>query len=314
MISEKADEALSGEDIKAALEREPSDDLFSEPRFLADPKIVKTAAENLGIKDYNPSDYEAFDESVNISVDDICVKAQKPKRPMPAGQEKKKRVDNTVVHIENKDGKYCLNGSGMSIIVHLVIGFMSFNNFLLKQPLVFFTDGAKTIHDEIKRNFSFTKYKIILDYYHLNKKFKELFSMAFKGKTISKEYHQAIMPFLWNGDTDGAIALMKNAEPSKIKKQNCLGQLTDYLNRVRDFIPNYALRKQLGLRNGSGIVETTNNLLVAKRQKHNGMSWSHNGSISLATLTSARVNGDIVNWAQKRIIPFKPIPELDMAA
>jgi hypothetical protein len=31
---------------------------------------------------------------------------------MPAGQEKKKRIDNTVAHIENKDGKYCFNDMG----------------------------------------------------------------------------------------------------------------------------------------------------------------------------------------------------------
>ena len=77
MISEKAEEALSVEDIKAALEREPSNDLFTEPRFFADPEIIKTAAENLGVKDYNPAEYEASNESVNISVDDISVKAQK---------------------------------------------------------------------------------------------------------------------------------------------------------------------------------------------------------------------------------------------
>jgi hypothetical protein len=77
--------------------------------------------------------------------------------------------------------------------------------------------------------------------------------------------------------------------------------------------PNFGFSKQLGLRNGSGVVETFNNPLVAKRKKRNGMSRSHNGSISLATLTSARDNHDIVNWTLKRVILFKPIPELDMA-
>jgi hypothetical protein len=35
--------------------------------------------------------------------------------------------------------------------------------------------------------FSFTQYKIILDWFHLLKKFREFFSMAFKGKEISKK-------------------------------------------------------------------------------------------------------------------------------
>jgi hypothetical protein len=107
---------------------------------------------------------------------------------------------------------------------------------------------------------------------------------------------------------------MVNVDPSEVKNQSFLRQLTDYLNRVRDFIPNYAIRHELGLRNGSGIVETANNLLVAKRQKRNSMSWSHNGSIGLATFTCAIKNGDLKNWTQKRVIPFRPIPKLAMAA
>jgi NAD dependent epimerase/dehydratase family enzyme len=122
--------------------------------------------------------------------------------------------------------------------------------------------------------------------------------MAFKGKEISKNKLTAISKLLWHGDVDGAIAFMANVDPSEVKNQSFLRQLTDYLNRVRDFIPNYAIRHELGLRHGSGIVKTTNNLLVAKRQKRSGMSWSHNGSVCLATLTCAIKNGDLKNWTQ----------------
>jgi hypothetical protein len=156
---------------------------------------------------------------------------------------------------------------------------MAYNSFLLKQPLVFFSDGARSIHEDIKNAFSFTQYKIILDYCHPQKKFKEFFSMAFKGKTINKEHHSAIMKLLWVGDVDGAISFKANFEPSKVKNMGCLIKLTDYLNRLRDFIPNNALRTELGLRNGRDIVEKLNDLLVAKRQKRNGMGWSKNGSM-----------------------------------
>jgi hypothetical protein len=105
---------------------------------------------------------------------------------MPDGQEKKKRVDNTVAHFENKEGKYVFNGDGIAAVLRIVSGFMAFNKFLLQQPLVFFSDGAKVIHNEIKKTFNFTKYKIILDCYHLHKKFKELFSMALKEKLSAR--------------------------------------------------------------------------------------------------------------------------------
>jgi hypothetical protein len=43
-----------------------------------EPTVVKTAAKKMAVKDYNPADYEAPNESASISVDDICVKAQNP--------------------------------------------------------------------------------------------------------------------------------------------------------------------------------------------------------------------------------------------
>ena len=313
-LSEMVNEALSPDDIKEALERDLPYDLFNEPRFTMDPTLVSAAADNLGVTMYNQDDYENPDLSANISIDDICVKAQKPMRPMLDGKEKKKRVDNTVAHIENIEGKYVFNGDGIAAVVRQVIGFMAFNQFLLKGPLVFFCDGARTIHDEIKEQFKFTKYKIILDYYHLSKKVKEFFSMAFNGKEISKKMHNEIMKLLWVGDVKAALAFMEHVDKSKVKDQNRLTQLADYLKRVRDCIPNYALRKELGLRNGSGVVEKVNDLLVAKRQKHNGMSWSKPGSVGLASVTCAKENGALGDWTQKRVIPFRPVPALDLAA
>ncbi|MDR3134617.1 MAG: hypothetical protein LBU69_00820 [Deltaproteobacteria bacterium] len=155
---------------------------------------------------------------------------------MPDGQEKKKRVDNTVAHFEDSDGEYVFNGDGIANVFRIVIGFRADNSFLLKQPLVFFSDGARSIHEATKNAFSFTQYKIILDYCHLQRKLKEFFSMAIKGKTISKEHHSAIMKLLWVGDVDGAIPFMANVDPLKVKNMGCLIKLTDYLNRVRDFI------------------------------------------------------------------------------
>jgi hypothetical protein len=113
---------------------------------------------------------------------------------------------------------------------------------------------------------------------------------------------------------DGAIAFMANVDQSTVKNQTRLNQLTDYLNRVLDYIPNYASRKELGLRNGGVIVEKTNDPLVAKRQKHNGMSWSETGLISLATVPWARVNSSLEDWTQKRVITFKPVPEVAKAS
>jgi hypothetical protein len=61
-------------------------------------------------------------------------------------------------------------------------------------------------------------------------------------------------------------------DKSKVKNATKLDELIKYLERVRNYIPNYALRKKLGLRNSSNLVEKANAVVVAKRQKNNGMS------------------------------------------
>ena len=305
--------ALDAEDTKAVITSVMPAESSNDPCRVIDPAIVENAAKKLGIKDYDSSAYED-PNTVNISIDDVGVKAQKHFRPMPNDQLMGKWVNNTVAHIENKDGKYVFNSNGIANVLGLVIAFMVINGIKLNQQLVFFSDGAKKIHEEIKKNFGFTKYKIILDYFHLQKKFKEYFSMAFKGKDIRNDQYDAIMKILWVGDVSGAIAFMENADPSIVKNKSYLTQLIGYLNRVRDYIPNYALRKELGLRNSSGIVEKSNDQVVAMRQKHKGKSWSKEGSLGLATVTCTSLNGDLDEWTKKRVIPFKPIPVLDLAA
>ena len=60
-------------------------------------------------------------------------------------------------------------------------------------------------------------------------------------------------------------------------------------------IPVYAVRRELGLRNSSNRGEKANDLLVAERQKHNGMSWSPSGSVALASGTALKHNREYYN-------------------
>jgi hypothetical protein len=70
-------------------------------------------------------------------------------------------------------------------------------------------------------------------------------------------------------------------------------------------IPCYAIRKRLGLKNSSAIGEKMNDVLVSSRQKHNGMSWSKNGSLALAALTAVKRNGEHRSWLEKKELKFK---------
>jgi hypothetical protein len=262
-----------------------------EPQYIPEIDII-SAAESLNIRHFEHLKYELPEHTVNISVDDVCVKRQTKTRPRDEDTEQPKRVDNTVIHVENNDGQYILNAESITGSLKLLIGFLLRNN-IFGQQLVFFTDGARNLHAAIEKMFSFANYKIILDWYHLEKKCKEQLSMGLCGSAIRNKFLAELMPCLWFGNVDGAILLLQNLDSKKIKNYEIIKNLIDYFERVRGFIPCYALRKQLGLRNSSNAGEKSNDRVVSKRQKHNGMSWSNDGSFSFASVSAAFCNGEI---------------------
>ena len=48
-----------------------------------------------------------------------------------------------------------------------------------------------------------------------------------------------------------------------------------------------------------------NDLIISERQKHNGMSWSKDGSLSLAELTSLIKNNESHRWFADGYLEFK---------
>jgi hypothetical protein len=74
---------------------------------------------------------------------------------------------------------------------------------------------------------------------------------------------------------------------------------------IWSYIPCYALRKKLGLRVSSNRGEKANDLVVAQRQKHNGMSWSKTGSSGLANVNALFLNKENENWINKKTIEFR---------
>lgn len=75
------------------------------------------------------------------------------------------------------------------------------------------------------------------------------------------------------------------------------------------------LRAKLNLRNSSNPVEKANDLLIAQRQKHNGMSWSPNGSGALAALQMIYLNHQQDLWFRKKeLYLFTPSYDVNIAA
>lgn len=286
---------------------------------LLDPKVVSQAVKefNSGQAKEKQIDQNELRESfedpkrikANISIDDVCCKKQKAedrKKGSPP-KEKREMVNNTVSHIQNRESKvYTLNARTIPQMMVTVLAFL-LSNDLLSTPgsLVVFTDGARDLRSAIQDIFSFIPFKIILDWYHLEKKCKDLLSMAINGKQIKNQILAELLALLWRGKVDQAINLLRDVKADHIKNAMQRDGLITYLSRNRDCIPCYALRKQLGLRISSNPVEKANDLLVSERQKHNGMSWSTDGSTSLATLTCVRHNREDCHWLLHHHIHFQ---------
>jgi len=262
----------------------------------------------------NPGPDEKAARSVNISIDDVGVKRQQETRdkgPVDLPQEEKpsksdtKYGHNTLVHLQKEDSQYVFNGQGAATTLRMVIAFL-FSNKWLDNNLLFVVDGQKTLHAAVIKRFAvFRNIQLIVDWSHLEKKGKEQLSLALRGRLVRNQVLEKLMALLWNGCVDAAVSYVNSVKPSWIKDQNLLAQLIDYLERHKPFIPWYCVRKKLGLRNSSNVGEKQNDLIVAERQKHHGMSWSKSGSLALASLTALVSNNEADGWFSNQRISFK---------
>lgn len=265
----------------------------------------------------NPVPYEEPAQSVNLAVDDVGVKRQKARRkkagPEEAAQtasqaaqrEEKKRVHTTVAHVETEQGVYVLSGLGVVALLRQVLALLLANS-LTRRSLIVFVDGQRSLHTALEKVLScWRSWRVILDWYHLEKRCRENLSLALSGRKVRNQVLEQLLALLWDGRVESALAYLVGLPSEQIKQGAELEKLIDYLGRQRPHIPCYSVRKQLGLRNSSNRGEKENDLVVAQRQKHNGMSWSPPGSIALAALATAARNQEVDRWFKTGEIKFE---------
>ena len=81
-----------------------------------------------------------------------------------------------------------------------LVAFLLANNLMEGCCLVFLTDGANCIRENIETFFGFRQHTIILDWLHLEKKCNEYLCMAIKGKKEEKDkIKQEFAAILWTG-------------------------------------------------------------------------------------------------------------------
>ena len=250
------------------------------------------------------------EECVYISIDDTGVKHQKDSRKEGSVRDCK-YVENTVAHIQYGGESYILTGIGMRNVFKSVLAFLLVNN-LLSRELIFLTDGAQDLRSHIQSVFQFHPYTVILDWFHLKKRCQEWLSMAIRGKDRRNAILEKVLRYLWAGNVVGASEYLSSLDSADIKNRKWLNDLLGYFEKKGDAITYYALRAKLGLRNSSNPVEKANDLIVAGRQKHNGMAWSPSGSGALAALQMICLNHQSDLWFHKKELRLFP-PSLETA-
>lgn len=246
------------------------------------------------------------EECVYVSIDDVGVTHQKNSRKEGSVRDYK-YVENTVAHIQYGNEAYILEGIGMRNVFKSVLAFLLRNN-LLSRELVFMTDGAQNLKNNIQSVFRFHPYTIILDWFHLKKRCQEWLSMAIRGKDRRNAMLEKLLRYLWVGDVAGATEFLLSIDAADIKSRKWLDNLIGYFEKKEDAITCYALRAKLGLRNSSNPVEKANDLVVAQRQKHNGMAWSPDGSAALAALQMIYLNDQAKLWFHKKELRLFSVP------
>ncbi len=207
-----------------------------------------------------------------------------------------KRVHTEVWLVAQPTGGFTYLTAGVDAIGQEVVSGMARVRWQFQQdygarseplPVVAITDGAKTIRRQLAELFG-QPVPVILDWYHLDKKVRELMSMVARTKQEKAVHVAHLLDHLWHGRTDTALAYLQTAVYPKNTKP--LEALVTYLEKHQAEIIDDGRRQRAGKPIGSGRLEKGVDQVIGVRQKHKGMSWSPTGSKALGILKVVELN------------------------
>jgi len=285
----------------------------------------------LAVMRANPVGYENRKVSVNVSIDDVLAKKQLEHRTIKGKKKQVEQSDSassetqpverqkehkakkkerpcvytTVAHVQIHGAERIFASASVLSTCLLVMAFLV-SNQLLGQNLMFFVDGQRSLHSILLRLFAWQgTLQLILDWHHVDKKCRETLSLALNNRHVRNSVLEKLLSLLWYGNVDAAIAYLRQLDSKHVKSAGAVEQLVGYFERNRPYLPCYAARKNLGLRNSSNRGEKANDLVVSNRQKHKGMSWSQEGSCALATLGAIVCNDNHGQWFETGTVDFR---------
>ena len=267
--------------------------------------------------------------TVYISIDAVYVDKQSGnhiKGGKPEMKDKTNKISHWNISVEFDGLRYSITAKTLHGAFQQLFAFL-ISNDLMNRYFVFFADGEQTIIDTVKECFADFDKMRILDWFHITEKLKQRLSSAIvhemvedprsvaKAENTGKKsdikrcaksvlYERKLKSILWVGNVAEATSYLRNIDPKDIKNQTAIEKLIDYLNRKKEWITCYAIRRRLGLRNSSNGSEGDNQTIVAKRQKDNLMSWSEMGSYAASNVNIVYINEEDETWYREGKVTF----------
>lgn len=162
-----------------------------------------------------------------------------------------------------------------------------------KTKLTVLCDGAKNCWSStvLLKN-QCEKFTGILDWFHIGMKFQNVFNI------LPKEHQETLEHIkwrVWNGDAqiaqDRLLQLKETLQDESQK--NRVDSLHQYLKNNKEYLVNYAIRKNLGLIFTSSIAESNVESLINNRfKKLNKMQWTRDGAHQILQIRSAMISKD----------------------
>ena len=209
--------------------------------------------------------------------------------------------DRRTARVTTANGYRYLSGLGETFLSQLMLFLLLCRSSGLTW-LTLIGDGARWIRDLFQSLTGWTRQEFILDWYHLKHKCYELTSLICRGRKAKAELLGPLLLDLWRGQVDAALTRLSEYRP-QAKNAAKLDELIGYLEKNRSAIPNYRERRAHSLYIGSGQAEKANDLLVARRQKHQGMHWEEKTSDALCALKTLLLNQAWDTYWQERYVP-----------
>jgi len=192
----------------------------------------------------------AFDEDptqvVNVSIDDVWVKKQKPHRkrsrmaaePPPTGasasgeapvKPPRAYVFNPIAQVHTTAGWFVLNGFGAVSVLPLLVAFLLSNDVLSTHDLQCFVDGQRTLPAALFEPLAwFGSKRILLDWFPLKVKCAKELNALCRGGKIRNAVLARLLTLLWRGRVDAAVACLRDLDPEKMKPGQSVETLIGY--------------------------------------------------------------------------------------